>query len=561
MKKITKKVCMISVFASLFIGACLPLTSCSSSTDSTSTKQSDNNENEKLFSFSLQSDGTYAISKGELFDSLDASSLKEITIPSKYQGKNVAMIMPKAFGGCEYLTNVSIPDSIISIGDRAFSGCTNLTSITIPDSVKYIGKRAFSGCTNLKNAVLSNALEYIDEYTFSQCTSLTMVTIPNSVTQIQQYAFSDSGLVTITIPESVTYLDYRAFNRCKSLAEVIGNLHGKDMQGFDNVLNFKASGTSDVVNKDDYLFLTSAKDNTNYLLKYTGDDTEVVLPESYNDEDYEIFQYAFYENTKIANVTISDTVTSIGKFAFYGCINLANVEFGNKVKEIGDEAFENCSELITITIPNNVKYFGKDIFKDCFYLAEIINFATTSSLGAPNVINNNYVVDDEMQSEIVNKDGYLFLTSAKDNVNYLIKYIGDDTELVLPESYNGENYALHDYVFYNQNKIATINIPSDIESIHLYENIPAHAFLGCDNLTMLVIPSSVISMSAGTESIGGCSSIEYVYYQGSPLEWNVITGTSKINSSVIMIKYYSEAKPVDATYKYWHYVNDEIVPW
>ena len=560
MKKIIKKVCRISMFASLFIGVSLPLTSCDSSADST--KQSENKESEKLLSFTLQSDGTYAVSKGELFD---VSGLKEITIPSKYQGKKVTIILPKAFGGCEHLTNVSIPDSIVSIHDSAFSGCTNLTSITIPDSVKYIGKRVFSGCTNLKTAVLPNALDCIDEYTFNQCISLTTVTIPNSVTRIEQYAFSESGLVTITIPESVTYLDYRTFYRCKSIVEVIGNVQasntsGYDMAGFDNVLNFKASGTSDIVNKDGYLYLTSPKDNTNYLLKYTGDDTELVLPESYNDEDYEIFQYAFYENTKITNVTISDMVTSIGKFAFYGCINLTNVKLGDKVKNIGDEAFEKCSELTTITIPNSVKSFGKDIFKDCYCLVEIINFATTSSLGAPNVINNNFVVD-EMQSEIINKDGYLFLTSKKDNINYLIKYIGDDIELVLPESYNGENYDLHDYAFYNQNKIATINIPSDIESLHLYENIPAHTFLGCDNLTMLVIPSSLISMSAGTESIGGCSSIEFVYYQGSPLEWNDITGASKINSSIINIKYYSESKPVDTTHKYWHYVNDEIVPW
>jgi hypothetical protein len=132
--------------------------------------------------------------------------------------KTELIFCPRGKSG-EYI----IPSSVTEIGDRAFSGCESLTNITIPNSVTSIGSygNAFSSCSSLTNITIPNGVTKIGDNDFSYCKSLISVTIPNSVTSIGQTAFSGcSSLTKIIIPNSVTLVEYGAFSDCTSLTSV-----------------------------------------------------------------------------------------------------------------------------------------------------------------------------------------------------------------------------------------------------------------------------------------------------------------------------------------------------
>ncbi|MCR4661941.1 MAG: leucine-rich repeat domain-containing protein, partial [Clostridia bacterium] len=170
----------------------------------------------------------------------DCKSLTNIILP-----EGVLSIGGSAFGDCSSLISISIPESVTSIGEVAFSNCSSLTSITIPNSVTSIGRMAFSNCSSLTSITIPEGLTSIEECVFEycnklksidipegvtsigdssirDCSSLTSITIPNSVTSIGRMAFSScSSLTSITIPEGLTSIEEYAFYVCGSLTSII----------------------------------------------------------------------------------------------------------------------------------------------------------------------------------------------------------------------------------------------------------------------------------------------------------------------------------------------------
>ena len=127
-----------------------------------------------------------------------------------------------AFAGCLSLTDITIPDSVTSIGEEAFNGAA-LTSITIPDSVTSISNGAFCFCESLTSITIPDSVTSIGEGAFNYA-ALTSITIPDSVTSIDNRLFYFCpNLATITIPDSVTSIGYDAFYYCKSLTSITFN--------------------------------------------------------------------------------------------------------------------------------------------------------------------------------------------------------------------------------------------------------------------------------------------------------------------------------------------------
>lgn len=114
--------------------------------------------------------------------------------------------------------NVSVPDSVHTIGQGAFENNTNIELVVLPNSVRQIESYAFWGCENLDTVVLGKGLSEIGDYAFTNCTGLQQISIPTTATSIGIEAFKDCGNLTdVAIPPETLNIHETAFDGCYQL--------------------------------------------------------------------------------------------------------------------------------------------------------------------------------------------------------------------------------------------------------------------------------------------------------------------------------------------------------
>lgn len=166
------------------------------------------------------------------FSLADLPRLTAVTLPS-----TLVTVGNRAFKGCTGLTSIIIPPSVLSIQGGAFMDCTALTSISLPSSVTYLGKEAFYGCSGLVNADLSVSLTLIREKTFFECTSLTDIKLPPALRSIGYRAFYGCNqLSNLAFPSSLITIQGSAFEGCTALQALafsssFTGIHAQAFQG------------------------------------------------------------------------------------------------------------------------------------------------------------------------------------------------------------------------------------------------------------------------------------------------------------------------------------------
>ena len=133
----------------------------------------------------------------------------------------------------ELITNLVIPRDVTVIKTQAFRGCSCFKTATIHDGVISIGEYSFNTCTNMTSVQLPQNITSIPRGMFSGCNNLSDVTIPESVTNISYSSFWGCNLNKIIIPSNVVSIGEIAFYNCRNLKEVI-NFSNLDIVAGEN---------------------------------------------------------------------------------------------------------------------------------------------------------------------------------------------------------------------------------------------------------------------------------------------------------------------------------------
>lgn len=183
--------------------------------------------------------GEYAFSPNRKRISAEAAEackrIKKVVI-----GKNITEIGFSAFSHCDGLSSLMI-DSSTKINDYAFDDCAGLAdedgfvivngilfqyfktdnnSISIPAGISTIGCSAFSGHAELEEVFFHDGLQNIQRYAFANCKGLKSVSLPKTVSYVNYNAFLDCSALTTFSMEGSGSVCGNAFNGCKSLVSV-----------------------------------------------------------------------------------------------------------------------------------------------------------------------------------------------------------------------------------------------------------------------------------------------------------------------------------------------------
>ncbi len=358
----------------------------------------------------------------------DSRRLRDITLPAALE-----TIGSYAFAGTG-LTNISIPDGVIEMGDRCMQNCSSLTTITLGNGLTSIPECWAEYCDNLEELTIGKLLTSISWRVFCgtnikhvYCYAKT----PPSWNWDSFYDGINSEAVLHTYSNSVTR--YQNAEGWKNFTNIVGDLGTYPV--FEIAVNVSEMGTFSEALAE-AMSIVGCEDMTDIVnLKVTG---------SINNDDLEYLRDnvgAYLDVLDLGGVTVENN--TFGYNALSNC-GFEELVLPNTLERLGGwYALNNCVNLKSLHIPSSVTYLGPDFCKGATSLEIVtggegigkieewsgMHFANCPNLKSPVILNNYFfrLPESTMGAYEVPENVTTIIADAMWNVKGL-------TTLILPES-------------------------------------------------------------------------------------------------------------------------------
>ena len=250
--------------------------------------------------------------------------------------------------------------SILDLSDAKIveGGIPYVTASGITDqytSNDKLGGLAFRGCSGLISLTIPSSVTSIGYSAFRGCSGLTSLTIPSSVTSIDYRAFEDcTGLTSLAIPSSVTSIGSNAFENCSGLTSItipscVTSIGSGAFRGCSGLTSLTIPSSVTSIGSGAFEDCTGLP-NLYYII---DDEIETYLSKGHPYIGVECGIEYYLNDKKITSVVIPSTITELWNYAFQNCRDLTSVYVSWQ-----------------IPIPTGSAFYGVDISKCTLYVPQ-----------------------------------------------------------------------------------------------------------------------------------------------------------------------------------------------
>lgn len=498
----------------------------------------------EVYSYTETADNGSSVSKDGIRILGSRQVTEDLYIPSTLGNVSVTAIADYAFYGDDFATKIYLPSDLKEIGVRAFSNMANVTDVTVNDTLTSVGDYAFADCPSL-NFVRGGAnmtdVKYFGKAVFENTpfikrtdvefltvgcvlvkfTGFTAeVTIPENVEFIAADAFVNHGEITsisfagnkiktvdgkafqfcdgireIKFPSSIRKVASKAFNSCKKLALVSFSTIKDDAglnvaaDAFDDevkvvyndtelfTLTYRIDATDSFQSRGVVIVNAHKVDNTSRL-RFAGwfNDEEFASPAEFPMKltgDKTV--YAKWIGVSASSTGIVYRLTEDGTYAVTGYegsdkyVIIPDTYMGKAVQIIDDGAFRNNKNIINVELPRTRNFDGS-------WSSNLIKIGEDAFEGTAwyDNYNGDFVIIDDF---LIKYKGKSSVISIPDNVKKIAKGAFKDNDYIVKAVLPDTVTELDDDVFYGCTKLKTVVLSENLLSIGY------KAFKGCTVLS------------------------------------------------------------------------------